>query len=97
METFILPTAKAPGAIIELRCSIDSGQFLRQWELHRTDAEAGDVQIVHCVALDVDGHVYACDRRSHQDPGSSTRWVISNENMPIKFEERNAALRGSGA
>jgi sugar lactone lactonase YvrE len=70
-----------------------SGQFLRQWELHRTDAEASDVPVVHCVALDVDGHVYGCDRRSHQIQVFDKMGNFQ-KNMPIKFEERTRPPEG---
>jgi DNA-binding beta-propeller fold protein YncE len=46
-----------------------NGQFLRQWVLQRTKAEAetgeGDtfMQVPHCVAIGNDGLVYVCDRR----------------------------------
>ncbi|HEV2522244.1 MAG TPA: hypothetical protein VGT24_07660 [Candidatus Acidoferrales bacterium] len=46
-----------------------NGRFLRQWVLHRTNAEmeAGEgnefMQVPHCVAIGNDGFVYVCDRR----------------------------------
>jgi len=45
-----------------------SGKFLRQWELHRTEAETGDafIPVLHCVAMDNAGLVYVCDRRGHR-------------------------------
>src|SRR5580704_18115513 len=45
-----------------------NGQFLRQWVLHRTEAEVGDafVPVVHCIAMSNDGLVYVCDRRARR-------------------------------
>ena len=45
-----------------------TGQFLRQWDLHRAEAETGDafVPVLHCVALDNQGLVYVCDRKGHR-------------------------------
>jgi DNA-binding beta-propeller fold protein YncE len=44
------------------------GNFLRQWDLNRTEAETGNafIPILHCVTMDNNGLVYVCDRRGHR-------------------------------
>ena len=73
-----------------------AGQFLRQWELHRSETEVGDafLPVVHCLALSNDGLVYACDRRARRlqvfdKMGSFQR------NIDIKFEQRSQYAVGS--
>ncbi len=41
-----------------------TGRFLRQWSLHRTEAERDLIQLPHCLRLADDGLVYVCDRRA---------------------------------
>lgn len=44
---------------------IDStGRFLRQWSLHRTEAEQGITALPHCLRIANDGLVYVCDRQA---------------------------------
>ena len=41
-----------------------SGRFLRQWALHRTEAERDLTPLPHCLRLSDDGLVYVCDRQA---------------------------------
>ena len=45
-----------------------TGQFLRQWELHRAEGEVGEmfVPVVHCISMSNEGLVYICDRRARR-------------------------------
>ena len=40
------------------------GRFLRQWPLHRTEAEARLTPLPHCLRVANDGLVYVCDREA---------------------------------
>jgi len=59
---------ETPGGNHRIAVFDRNGQFLRQWDLHRTESETGDafVPVLHCVALDNNGLVYVCDRRGHR-------------------------------
>ncbi len=59
---------ETPGGNHRIAVFDRSGQFLRQWDLHRTEAETGDafVPVLHCVTMDNNGLVYVCDRRGHR-------------------------------
>jgi DNA-binding beta-propeller fold protein YncE len=72
-----------------------TGQFLRQWELHRTETEVGDafLPVVHSVAMDNDGWIYVCDRRGHQLQVFDKMGNFQ-KNMPIKFEPRSPLPAG---
>lgn len=74
-----------------------NGQFLRQWELERTPAETGEAftPIVHCVAMDRDGFVYACDRRGNRLQVFDKMGNFQ-KNIPIKFEPRSPHPAGAG-
>ena len=41
-----------------------NGRFLRQWPLHRSDADGNIVPLPHCLRLANDGLVYVCDREA---------------------------------
>ncbi len=41
-----------------------NGRFLRQWPLHRTEAERDLTPLPHCLRLADDGLVYVCDRQA---------------------------------
>ena len=41
-----------------------TGRFLRQWPLHRTEAERDITPLPHCLRLADDGLVYVCDRQA---------------------------------
>jgi DNA-binding beta-propeller fold protein YncE len=66
-----------------------NGQFLRQWVLHRTEAEVGDafVPIVHCIAMSNDGLVYVCDRRARRIQVFDKMGDF-HKNIEINFEQR---------
>lgn len=66
-----------------------TGQFLRQWDLHREESD-GDayLPVVHSVAMSNDGWVYVCDRRGHRLQVFD-RMGNFQKNIPIKFEPRS--------
>jgi sugar lactone lactonase YvrE len=63
-----------------------SGQFLRQWELHRTETETGPgfVPVLHCVAMANDGTVYVCDRRANRIQAFDKTGNFQ-KNIPVAF------------
>jgi len=63
------------------------GQFLRQWEPHRTEAEVGDAfaPVLHCVTMDKDGSIYVCDRQAHRIQVFDKMGNFQ-KNIPVKFE-----------
>ena len=67
-----------------------NGQFLRQWEPHRAEDETGDAwrALVVCVAVDIDGNVYTCDRPAHRLQVFD-RMGNFKKNIPIPFEQRS--------
>jgi sugar lactone lactonase YvrE len=94
---FYVADGESPGANHRIAVFDDTGKFLRQWELRRTEAETGDafVPVVHCVALDKDGRIYACDRRGHRLQVFDKMGNFQR-NIPIKFEQRSAIPPGPG-
>jgi hypothetical protein len=72
-----------------------AGKFLRQWELHRTETEVGDVflPVLHCVALSNDGLLYVCDRRG-QRLQVFDKMGNFQKNVPIKFDQRSQHAAG---
>lgn len=64
-----------------------TGQFLRQWDLHRTETETGNafVPVLHCVTLDNNGLVYVCDRRGHRVQVFDKMGNFQ-KNIPVEFE-----------
>jgi len=58
---------ETPGGNHRIAVFDRNGEFLRQWDLHRTEGD-GDafVPVLHCVTLDNSGMVYVCDRRGHR-------------------------------
>ena len=67
-----------------------NGQFLRQLEPHRAENETGDAWrvLVVCVAVDIDGNVYTCDRPAHRLQVFD-RVGNFKKNIPIPFEQRS--------
>ena len=67
-----------------------NGKFLRQWEPHRAEDETGDAWrvLVDCVAVDIDGNVYTCDRPAHRLQVFD-RMGTFKRNIPIPFEQRS--------
>ena len=74
-----------------------NGQFLRQWEPHRAVDETGDAwrALVVCVAVDIDGNVYTCDRRAHRLQVFD-RMGNFKKNIPIPFQPRSQYTTGPG-
>jgi len=73
------------------------GKFLRQWEPHRAEDETGDAwrALVVCVAVDIDGNVYTCDRRAHRLQVFD-RMGNFKKNIPIPFQPRSQYTTGPG-
>lgn len=74
-----------------------NGQFLRQWELHRTEGETGEafVPVLHCVNMDNEGLVYVCDRRGHRIQVFDKMGTFQ-KNIPVPFEARSPLPAGPG-
>jgi DNA-binding beta-propeller fold protein YncE len=88
---------ESPGANHRIAVFDRNGQFLRQWELERTPAETGDAftPVVHCVAMDRDGFVYACDRRADRLQVFDKLGNFQ-KNIPIAFEPRSQYPAAAG-
>jgi hypothetical protein len=88
---------ETPGGNHRIAVFDRNGQFLRQWELHRTDAETGDAftPVLHCVTLDHDGWVYVCDRRAHRIQVFD-RMGNFKKNIPVEYERRSPLPPGLG-
>jgi DNA-binding beta-propeller fold protein YncE len=73
-----------------------SGRFLRQWPLHRTEAEKDLASVPHCIGMSNDALIYVCDRQAHRiqvfdKMGSFKR----NIDLPWKFSPANGQLGGT--
>ena len=79
---------ETPGGNHRIAVFDRTGQFLRQWDLHRTEAETGDafVPVLHCVAMDNNGLVYVCDRRGHRIQVFDKMGNFQ-KNIPVEFEQ----------
>ena len=55
---------ETPGGNQRIAVLDHTGRFLRQWALHRTDAEGNLTPLPHCLRLSDDGLVYVCDRQA---------------------------------
>ena len=79
---------ESPGGNHRVAVFDRSGQFLRQWELHRTADETGNafVPVLHCVAMDNDGLVYVCDRQAHRIQVFDKMGNFQ-KNIPVAFEQ----------
>jgi DNA-binding beta-propeller fold protein YncE len=66
------------------------GQFLRQWEPHRSEGEVGElfVPVVHCIAMSNDGRVYICDRRARRLQVFDKQGNFQ-KNIEIEFDRRS--------
>jgi DNA-binding beta-propeller fold protein YncE len=86
---------ETPGGNHRIAVFTQSGQFLRQWELNRTEAETGDafVPVLHCVAIDADGMVYVCDRRGHRIQVFNKMGDF-RKNIPVEFAAMSALPSG---
>ena len=89
---------ETPGGNHRIAVFDRTGQFLRQWDLHRTEAETGDafVPVLHCVAMDNNGLVYVCDRRGHRIQVFDKMGNFQ-KNIPVEFEHDVQAPAGPGA
>jgi hypothetical protein len=65
------------------------GKFLRQWDLRKKETDGPDWKpVLHCIAMDIDGNVYVCDRRGERfqifdKMGNFKKYV------PIPFDQRS--------
>jgi len=86
---------ETPGGNHRIAVFDRAGQFLRQWDLHRTEAETGDafVPVLHCVALDNNGLVYVCDRRGHRIQVFDKMGNFQR-NIPVEFEPMSKLQAG---
>jgi DNA-binding beta-propeller fold protein YncE len=77
---------ETPGGNHRIAVFDRTGQFLRQWDLHRTGAD-GDafVPVLHCVTIDNNGLVYVCDRRGHRIQVFDKMGNFQ-KNIPVEFE-----------
>src|SRR6266403_2644532 len=86
---------ESPGGNHRVAVFDRNGQFLRQWGLHRTESETGEayLPVVHCVVMDKDGLVYACDRRGHR---LQVFDKVGNfqKNIAVKFDPRTQLPAG---
>src|SRR6202521_2242409 len=87
---------ETPGGNHRIAVFDRAGQFLRQWDLHRTEAETGDafVPVLHCVAMDNNGLVYVCDRRGHRIQVFDKMGNFQ-KNIPVEFEQMSKLPGGS--
>ena len=81
---------ETPGGNHRIAVFDRSGQFLRQWELHRADGETGDafVPVLHCVTMDNSGAIYVCDRRGHRIQVFDKMGNFQ-KNIAVEFERRS--------
>ena len=86
---------EGPGGNHRIAVFDRTGQFLRQWDLHRTEAETGSsfVPVLHCAAMDKDGWVYVCDRRAHRIQVFDKMGNFQ-KNIPIEFEPMSSSPAG---
>ncbi len=86
---------ETPGGNHRIAVFDRTGQFLRQRDLHRTEAETGDafVPVLHCVAMDNDGLVYVCDRRAHRIQVFDKMGNFQ-KNIPVEFEQTSKLPAG---
>jgi DNA-binding beta-propeller fold protein YncE len=87
---FYVADGENPGGNHRIAVFDRAGQFLRQWDLHRTETEVGEafLPVVHCVALSNDGLLYACDRRGDRLQVFDKMGNFQR-NIEIKFEQRS--------
>jgi DNA-binding beta-propeller fold protein YncE len=78
---------ETPGGNHRIAVFDRNGQFLRQWDLHRTETETGDafVPVLHCVTMDNNGLVYVCDRRGHRIQVFNKMGDF-RKNIPVEFD-----------
>jgi DNA-binding beta-propeller fold protein YncE len=81
---------ETPGGNHRIAVFDREGKFLRQWDLHRTDAETGPgfVPVLHCVTLDSNGMVYVCDRRGHRIQVFDKMGNFQ-KNIAVEYEHRS--------
>jgi DNA-binding beta-propeller fold protein YncE len=86
---------ETPGGNHRIAVFDRSGNFLRQWELHREANETGEafVPVLHCVTMDNSGLVYVCDRRGHRIQVFDKMGNFK-KNIPVEFERRSTLPSG---
>ena len=85
---------ETPGGNHRIAVFDRSGEFLRQWDLHRAEGD-GDafVPVLHCVAVDNSGMVYVCDRRGHRIQVFD-RMGNFQKYIPVEFESMSKLPAG---
>jgi DNA-binding beta-propeller fold protein YncE len=86
---------ETPGGNHRIAVFDRQGKFLRQWDLHRTEAETGPayVPVLHCVTLGDDGLVYVCDRRGHRIQVFDKMGNFQ-KNIAVEYERRSPLPSG---
>ena len=86
---------ETPGGNHRIAVFDRTGQFLRQWDLHRTETETGDafVPVLHCVTMDNNGLVYVCDRRGHRIQVFDKMGNFQKD-IPVEFEHMSKLPAG---
>jgi DNA-binding beta-propeller fold protein YncE len=86
---------ETPGGNHRIAVFSRTGEFLRQWDLHRSETEVGDafVPVLHCVAIDNNGLVYVCDRRGHRIQVFDKMGNFQ-KNIPVAFEPKSQLPAG---
>ena len=85
---------ETPGGNHRIAVFDRTGQFLRQWDLHRSEADGeAFAPVLHCVTLDSNGLVYVCDRRGHRiqvfdKMGNFQKYI------PVEFESMSKLPAG---
>jgi DNA-binding beta-propeller fold protein YncE len=85
---------ETPGGNHRIAVFDRTGQFLRQWDLHR-EVSDGDafVPVLHCVAHDNNGLVYVCDRRGHRIQVFDKMGNFQ-KNIPVEYESMSKLPAG---
>ncbi|MBL4821753.1 MAG: hypothetical protein JKY98_12305 [Gammaproteobacteria bacterium] len=89
-----------PGGNQRIAVLDHQGKFLRQWPLHRTEAERELTVLPHCLRVSHDNLVYVCDRRADriQVFDSQGKFI---RNIDVSFEpvtspkDRRSGARGT--
>lgn len=90
-----------PGGNSRIAVISSSGEFLRQWRLHREATEQSLIELPHCIRISNDGLVYVCDRRADRIQvfdklGNHQQNIELGFNPVSNPQGRNSGLRGNG-